>query len=65
MAICVARSLTMCALIGPASPPPMMSPKEKSEVTYRWMLVDAKVKHYFYSQVLGIALMFNNMELLN
>lgn len=55
----------MCALIGPASPPPMMSPKEKSEVTYRWMLVDAKVKHYFYSQVLGIALMFNNMELLN
>ena len=53
VAMC-SQPFLMCVSIGPASPPSVMSFKEKSELTHKCVCMDPKIKHYFYSKALDI-----------
>lgn len=53
VAVCSQPFMT-CVSIGPASPPSVMSFKEKSELMHKCMCMDPKMKHYFYSNALDI-----------
>lgn len=53
VAVCSQPFMT-CVSIGPASPPSVMSFKEKSEFMHKCMCMDPKMKHYFYSNALDI-----------